>query len=463
MFLKISIYIITIFISVTTCFGQNLVPNPGFENYKQLPCRLNEFRIQDLLEDWFQPLTTTTDYWNTQSPESCYLHPTAEFGLPRTGNGMAGIVNIVTGRPAFMGEYREYLEVELLQPLKPGQLYELEFFVSGVKKRAQSIPDDLLQSNNVGVSLSVHKILDLSDNSPVNLNLPTKLNEDEIITGAGEWHRITGCIYADSAYRYLLIGNFKPSIITKTVRLTNNYQEGIAYYFVDDVSLIETPYNLAHLQPDNVLCYNQNSVLLDAESQDALSYLWQNGSSQSQLIVTDRVSRDYSVKMEFDGCSYEQTFTVKYIPNVALPVDTLLCKGESITISQNYPGDKLIWWDGTTDSTKIISESGTYWATVNNLCMPADSINVDFIDCPGFIPNVITPNNDEYNQVFEIENITNRSWSLKIYNRWGLLVYESKTYLNNWDGGDLPEGVYYYILSSMQLNKTLKGWIQLVH
>jgi hypothetical protein len=224
---------------------------------------------------------------------------------------MAGMCSIVIGTLAFMGEYREYLEVELLQPLKPGQLYELEFFVSITKETLD--PRDLLRANNLGASLSVQKVLDLSDNSPVSLNLPTKLNEDEIITGAGEWHRVTGCIFfADSAYRYLLIGNFKPSIITKTVRLTNNYQEAFAYYFVDDVSLIETPYNLAHLQAENTLCYNQNSVLLDATTPGALSYLWQNGINQSQLTVTVRISRDYSVKMEFDACSYEQTFTVKY-------------------------------------------------------------------------------------------------------------------------------------------------------
>ncbi|MBL7871905.1 MAG: gliding motility-associated C-terminal domain-containing protein [Cyclobacteriaceae bacterium] len=459
--MKIGIYIITILISLTTCFGQNLVPNPSFENYKQLPCRLSEFKIQDLLEDWFQPLTTTTDYWNTKAPESCFAHATAKYGLPRTGNGMAGMFTIITGRPAFMGEYREYLEVELLQPLKQGQLYELEFFVSITKETID--PCDLLQANNLGASLSVQKIHDLSDNSPVSLNLPTKLNENEIITGAGGWHRITGCIYADSAYRYLLIGNFKPSIITKTVRLTNNHQEGCAYYFVDDVSLVETPYNLAHLQAEKTLCYNQNSVLLDATTPGALSYLWQNGISQSQLNVTERVSRDYSVKMEFDVCSYEQTFTVKYVPDVVLQGDTLLCRGESITLSQNYHSGKLIWWDGTTDSTKLITQSGTYWATVNNLCMPMDSIKVDFIECPGFIPNVITPNNDEYNQVFEIENISNRSWSLKIYNRWGSLVYESKTYLNNWDGGDLPGGEYFYILNSTELNKSIKGWVSLLH
>jgi gliding motility-associated-like protein len=35
---------------------------------------------------------------------------------------------------------------------------------------------------------------------------------------------------------------------------------------------------------------------------------------------------------------------------------------------------------------------------------------------------------------------------LYVYNRWGNLVGEWENYQNNWDGGDLPEGVYYYVL-----------------
>jgi hypothetical protein len=35
---------------------------------------------------------------------------------------------------------------------------------------------------------------------------------------------------------------------------------------------------------------------------------------------------------------------------------------------------------------------------------------------------------------------------MMIYNRWGRKVYTSDNYLNNWDGGDLSEGVYYFVL-----------------
>jgi gliding motility-associated-like protein len=78
------------------------------------------------------------------------------------------------------------------------------------------------------------------------------------------------------------------------------------------------------------------------------------------------------------------------------------------------------------------------------------------------VPNVFTPNGDEYNQAFVIENIDNRDWALQVFNRWGAKVYEDKQYRNNWDGKSLSPGVYYYLLQSASLNKKVSGWVQII-
>ena len=71
-------------------------------------------------------------------------------------------------------------------------------------------------------------------------------------------------------------------------------------------------------------------------------------------------------------------------------------------------------------------------------------------DC--FIPNVITPNEDGLNDFFRIpcleDNYTDNS--IRIFNRWGDLVYQSKPYRNDWSGTykeqPLPPGTYFYLL-----------------
>jgi gliding motility-associated-like protein len=67
--------------------------------------------------------------------------------------------------------------------------------------------------------------------------------------------------------------------------------------------------------------------------------------------------------------------------------------------------------------------------------------------------NFFSPNNDAYgNQNWVIENITDYpQCGVVIYDDKGVKVYESKPYLNNWDGStmggkQLPDGVYYFVV-----------------
>ncbi len=59
----------------------------------------------------------------------------------------------------------------------------------------------------------------------------------------------------------------------------------------------------------------------------------------------------------------------------------------------------------------------------------------------------MTPNGDGLNDVFNIDYIDLYDVKkLTIYNRWGTIVYQSEDYQNNWDGGNVADGVYFYVL-----------------
>jgi hypothetical protein len=45
---------------------------------------------------------------------------------------------------------------------------------------------------------------------------------------------------------------------------------------------------------------------------------------------------------------------------------------------------------------------------------------------------------------------------LHVFNRWGNKVFESKNYNNDWDGGGLPAGTYYYILDLKDGSKPIQ-------
>jgi len=67
---------------------------------------------------------------------------------------------------------------------------------------------------------------------------------------------------------------------------------------------------------------------------------------------------------------------------------------------------------------------------------------------PVVIPNVMTPNGDNKNDLFVIKNLM--EWEYKeliIVNRWGQVVYYNNDYKNDWDGGSVSDGVYFGVLN----------------
>jgi gliding motility-associated-like protein len=82
------------------------------------------------------------------------------------------------------------------------------------------------------------------------------------------------------------------------------------------------------------------------------------------------------------------------------------------------------------------------------------SMKICVDECIGFeLPNVFSPNGDNVNDVFISKNLGNviERVDMKIYNRYGQLVYETQDPAINWSGNFLssenkvPSGVYYYI------------------
>ncbi len=68
-------------------------------------------------------------------------------------------------------------------------------------------------------------------------------------------------------------------------------------------------------------------------------------------------------------------------------------------------------------------------------------------ECEFFVPNSFSPNGDGINDTWEISGLDcQNSQQLKVFNRWGNLVFESYNYDGRWGGNDLPIGTYFYTI-----------------
>lgn len=99
---------------------------------------------------------------------------------------------------------------------------------------------------------------------------------------------------------------------------------------------------------------------------------------------------------------------------------------------------------------------GTYVLTAsyfNEACEHSDKIIIDVIECTEttlWVPNSFTPNYDELNDYFGAYGLHLNSFNMRIYNRWGELLFESNDLLNRWDGyynnNPCQQDVYTYVI-----------------
>lgn len=206
---------------------ENIVPNPGFEQFSSTPI------------GWFykgEHFTQVMKYWNAATSASpdvfgpkvrvpAYWKEKG-FGQqqPHSGKSMVGITTYgcENGKP----HCREYIQIQLLEPLVIGQTYSAEFWVSQLPLA--------LRIDQLGLYLSVDPIHKIGDGV---LNYTPQVKAQEIIlTPANGWTKISGRFVAQTAAEYLTIGNFTTDSLTLTQSPFSNHLN-YAYYYIDDVSI----------------------------------------------------------------------------------------------------------------------------------------------------------------------------------------------------------------------------------
>jgi gliding motility-associated-like protein len=81
------------------------------------------------------------------------------------------------------------------------------------------------------------------------------------------------------------------------------------------------------------------------------------------------------------------------------------------------------------------------------------------------LPNVITPNGDDKNELFSLPDLaegdcTGTFHHVKIYNRWGKNVYTNEDKNFRWRAEGLPNGIYFYLITFA--NHTYKGQVSVL-
>ncbi len=225
---------------------------------------------------------------------------------------------------------------------------------------------------------------------------------------------------------------------------------------------------------DTTLC-DHESLWLNAQVQTMLptTYHWQNGDTNAIFNVSQ--AGLYFVAVDAGGCILKDSIHINYMmtPNIHLPNDTVICDDSEIHLSVAAGDYTLLWEDGSSSNYRIVRQAGNYWVTASNYCgSVTDDFNLLVNDCNCYLyyPNAFTPNKDNRNECFGPKYYCEfESYLLRIFDRWGELLYETKNPEDCWDGKykntGVPMGVYVWVVkykSVYEKEKVVRGVVTVV-
>jgi len=219
-----------VFVSLSKAQVENMVLNPGFEEYETCPQSYTYMdKSHKLIPHWTYPTFTTPDYFNKCSSGEVKVPDNfAGFSQPKSGKGYMG--SILTGSNK---DFREYFQGTLSEPMQAGQVYCVSFWYK------------LASGSKFAVDqLSMYFVNDqVANDNKTYLGYKSQINNPEglFLDNTDEWEQFCLLYTAKGGESFFLVGNFKNYENTNYVvtgkDTKNKKGKSYAYYFFDDFEI----------------------------------------------------------------------------------------------------------------------------------------------------------------------------------------------------------------------------------
>lgn len=259
-------------------------------------------------------------------------------------------------------------------------------------------------------------------------------------------------------------------------------KDGCSDSVVKTQSIYVHPQMYGNVSTSDIQCYgNKGNASIVMTTPGSYKYSWNTIPQQTTSSITANVGTIYKVRVTntVTGCSYDTFATIPGYPRIRAYF-TISPSGQCIYTSNPFiqiinlsEGGTTGRWEFGDNTTQSYDPSNnpshTYEGDtdqykvrliISNIggCSDSFAVNVCVLDTTSlYIPNAFTPNDDGTNEIFKIESGSVTSANIKIYNRWGELLFETDDPKQGWDGkykGVMCPNDYYLYLVRYKGKKT---------
>jgi gliding motility-associated-like protein len=265
------------------------------------------------------------------------------------------------------------------------------------------------------------------------------------------WEYRGRVVSTDSVYHATQTGRY--------IAYAFNGPPGLACFQSDTIELTIRRPPAFSLGPDVAMCENDSAVL-SAPGLTWREFEWSTGESTRDITVRQAGTYFVEVKNAND-CYNSDTLevTLRPSPILDMPSEYVLCIGDanvSVTLDARGRGELTYYWPATGDSTQttVVTDIGRYTVTATDTAGCTTDGTTEVIDkCEPrlFVPEAFSPNGDGTNDKLEVFGKYFNNYSIRVFSRWGEVIFASNNVDEPWDGsyrGEMVQpGVYAYIVS----------------
>lgn len=354
---------------------QNLVPNPGFEQYTNCPDVSGQFEYPPIttpypahVKYWHSAVYNSPDYYNACSgniyssvPANFYGHHPAH-----SGSAYAGIIIYLANGVGQVENYVEYIEVKLDSALRAGQRYLVSCYVHPAFYRDANAGNNVMAAQYINIGFTANQRVQPSPPLLV-LDVVSMYNQQRtFLDDTTGWQRIHGYYTARGGEQWLIMGTFynkyppQKQIFPHTPMPGLNY---VSYYMVDDVSVTTAlPCDTQVMVHDTLTCaFPAKAIQIRSSGTGSLSFRWNTGDTGRILNVNK--GGTYWCLATGDCNATIDTYRVSFFRDTsAISIDILSCDSTR-TLSGKDSADRWLWSTGETTQNITVHGYGSFTCT----------------------------------------------------------------------------------------------------